>query len=192
MCNINFWIENEPSLPPPLELFQKIIRFGSWTLPLPTLQNKVMKVVLGRFGGRAEKISLKLGEIQVLPFILLFFGFHPFHVNIIFLYKNILEAWRDTGFIIHCSFFWFSFENFIIFNQDLFGITPEMKRAQKLNRWSILLIRDPVVGSTVRYEMMKLCTESVWYLVVLSQYGMILANSWWPSVREPKYFSSRL
>jgi len=39
------------------------------------------EVVLGRFGGRAEKISLKLGEIQ-----------------------------------------------------DLFGITPEMKRAQKLNR----------------------------------------------------------
>ena len=61
-----------------------------------------MKVVLGRFGGRAEKISLKLGEIQVLFFIF--------------------------------SFFWFSFEYFIIFNQDLFGITPEMKRAQKLNR----------------------------------------------------------
>ena len=61
-----------------------------------------MKVVLGRFGGRAEKISLKLGEIQVLFFI----------------------------FFI----FLFSFEYFIIFNQDLFGITPEMKRAQKLNR----------------------------------------------------------
>ena len=54
-----------------------------------------MKVVLGRFGGRAEKISLKLGEIQVLFFI----------------------------FFI----FLFSFEYFIIFNQDLFGITPEMK-----------------------------------------------------------------
>jgi len=39
------------------------------------------EVVLGRFGGRAEKISLKLGEIQ-----------------------------------------------------DLFGITPAMKRAQKLSR----------------------------------------------------------
>ena len=58
-----------------------------------------MKVVLGRFGGRAEKISLKLGEIQVL-----------------------------------FSIFLFSFEYFIIYNQDLFGITPEMKRAQKLNR----------------------------------------------------------
>ena len=31
-----------------------------------------MKVVLGRFGGQAEKISLKLGEIQVLAFILCF------------------------------------------------------------------------------------------------------------------------
>ena len=62
-----------------------------------------MKVVLGRFGGRAEKISLKLGEIQVLSFIFYFFGFH-------------------------LSIFIF------LFNQDLFGITPEMKRAQKLNR----------------------------------------------------------
>ena len=34
-----------------------------------------MKVVLGRFGGRAEKISLKLGEIQVLFFIFFIFLF---------------------------------------------------------------------------------------------------------------------
>ena len=31
ICNINFWIENDP--PPPLELFQKFIRFGCGTLP---------------------------------------------------------------------------------------------------------------------------------------------------------------
>ena len=31
ICNINFWIGNAP---PPLELFQKFIRFGSGTLPL--------------------------------------------------------------------------------------------------------------------------------------------------------------
>ena len=36
ICNINFWIENDlpPPAPPPLEIFQKIIRFGSGTLPL--------------------------------------------------------------------------------------------------------------------------------------------------------------
>ena len=32
ICNINFWIENDP--PPPLALFQKFIRFGCRTLPL--------------------------------------------------------------------------------------------------------------------------------------------------------------
>ena len=31
ICNINFWIENDP--PPPLALFQKCIRFGSAILP---------------------------------------------------------------------------------------------------------------------------------------------------------------
>ena len=33
ICNINSWIENDP-LHPPLVLFRKFIRFGSWTLPL--------------------------------------------------------------------------------------------------------------------------------------------------------------
>ena len=32
ICNINFWIENDP--PPPLALFQNFIRFGSRILPL--------------------------------------------------------------------------------------------------------------------------------------------------------------
>ena len=32
ICNINFWIENDP--PPPLELFRKFIRFGDAILPL--------------------------------------------------------------------------------------------------------------------------------------------------------------
>ena len=31
ICNINFWIENDPT--PPLALFQKFIRFGSGILP---------------------------------------------------------------------------------------------------------------------------------------------------------------
>ena len=35
ICNINFWIENDPPpLSPPLELFQIIIQFGRGTLPL--------------------------------------------------------------------------------------------------------------------------------------------------------------
>ena len=33
ICNINFWIENDP--PPSLELFRKFIRFGRGKLPLP-------------------------------------------------------------------------------------------------------------------------------------------------------------
>ena len=33
ICNINFWIENDPP-PPPLELFRKFIRFGVRTRPL--------------------------------------------------------------------------------------------------------------------------------------------------------------
>ena len=32
ICNINFWIENDPT--PPLALFKKFIRFGSGTLPI--------------------------------------------------------------------------------------------------------------------------------------------------------------
>ena len=32
ICNINFWIENDP--PPPLELFRKFIQFGNLTRPL--------------------------------------------------------------------------------------------------------------------------------------------------------------
>ena len=32
ICNKIFWIENDPR--PPLELFQKLIRFGSANLPL--------------------------------------------------------------------------------------------------------------------------------------------------------------
>ena len=40
------------------------------------------------------------------------------------------------------------------------------------------------MGSTVCYEMMKLCTGSVqhsngWYLVVLNQYKVVLVNSGW-------------
>ena len=34
ICDINFWIENEPPLPPPSELFRKFIRFGGGRLPL--------------------------------------------------------------------------------------------------------------------------------------------------------------
>ena len=42
-------------------------------------------------------------------------------------------------------------------------------------------ILDPA-GSTVRYEMMNLCNESVWYsngwyLVVLTYYKVVLVNS---------------
>ena len=96
-----------------------------------------MKVVLGRFGGRGEKISLKLGEIQV------FFSF-------IFI-------------------FLFSFEYFISFNQDLFGITPEMKRAQKLNRWSMFLARDPIA---------QLCVTR-WWSCVLGQFGKAMVGTWW-------------
>ena len=33
ICNINFWIENDPP-PPPLELFRKFIRFGRERRPL--------------------------------------------------------------------------------------------------------------------------------------------------------------
>ena len=33
ICNINFWIENDPP-PPPLELFRKFIRFGRGMRPL--------------------------------------------------------------------------------------------------------------------------------------------------------------
>ena len=62
--------------------------------------------------------------------------------------------------------------------------------------WSICKICDvnptwklDPVGSTVRYEMMKLCTGSVWYskccyLVVLSRYKVALDNSWWHWVRK--------
>ena len=39
ICNINFWIENDPPLPRPhLEPFQKFMRFGSVTLPLGPLR----------------------------------------------------------------------------------------------------------------------------------------------------------
>ena len=34
ICNINFWIENDP--PPPSARFRKFIHFGSRTLPLST------------------------------------------------------------------------------------------------------------------------------------------------------------
>ena len=33
ICNIKFWIKKKPAPFPPLELFQKIIRFGNGTLP---------------------------------------------------------------------------------------------------------------------------------------------------------------
>ena len=39
ICNINFWVENDPSLGPRphLEVFQKFIRFGSLARPLLNL-----------------------------------------------------------------------------------------------------------------------------------------------------------
>ena len=44
ICNINFWIENEP--PPPSELFRKFIRFGGGRLPLPGSGKNVPSLLL--------------------------------------------------------------------------------------------------------------------------------------------------
>ena len=84
-------------------------------------------------------------------------------------WENILETWRDTGFFSFIFIFLFSFEYFISFNQDLFGITPEMKRAQKLNRWSMFLARDPIA---------QLCVTR-WWSCVLGQFGKAMVGTWW-------------
>ena len=64
-----------------------------------------MKVVLGRFGGRAEKISLKLGEIQVLSFIFLFFWFSPFPFEYYILLQKISLKLGEIQVSFHFSYF---------------------------------------------------------------------------------------
>ena len=74
-----------------------------------------MKVVLGRFGGRAEKISLKLGEIQVsFHFLVFIFKFYHFQSGSVWHHTRDEESpkieqvkyflTRDPVFVTRSSF----------------------------------------------------------------------------------------
>ena len=57
ICNINFWIENDP---PPLELFRKFIRFGRGRRPLAkdVAQSGEIQPILHEYENGCSAVSI--------------------------------------------------------------------------------------------------------------------------------------
>ena len=133
-----------------------------------------------------------------------FFGFHLFHLNIIFFYKKY--PWSLERYNFHFIFLIFLVLIFKFYHFQSGSVWHHTRdeESPKIEQVKYFLTRDPVfvtrsswLNCALRddqavYWVMSVWYSNGWYLVVLCQYKVILDNSWWPSVREHKNWTGEV
>ena len=105
ICNINFWIGNDP--PPLLELFQKFIRFGSAALPLSSqdISRPLSVPFIFRASGKGTDTAILTAKQAQLYFYILL---KIFRRELMVYFSDIYFKWPQFcphGIFIFCQRF---------------------------------------------------------------------------------------